>query len=74
FSLDLDDDKLSCLERDAAVTQLRTLGDPRAIPALERALEKRGKYGALRGRPVNGCLADNARTAITYLKGLAKTP
>jgi hypothetical protein len=74
FSLDLDDDRLQCPQRKDAVQQLQLLGDPRAIPALERALAKTIKVGNQRGKLANACLADQAKAAISYLKGLAKKP
>jgi len=68
FSLDLDDERMQCPQRLDAVLQLRTLNDPRAIPALERAIVKTGKLGAQRGKPINLCLVDQAKAAISYLK------
>jgi hypothetical protein len=72
YSLDLDDEPL-CETRREVVGQLRALGDVRAIPALQRALTKKGKIGTTKNKPVNGCLTDDANQAIAFLKGLPPT-
>ncbi|HZJ72151.1 MAG TPA: hypothetical protein VFF36_14560 [Planctomycetota bacterium] len=59
-------------ERLAAVKLLHAIGDPAAIPALERAIKKKGTSGALKGKPLNGCLIDEATQTIGYLRGLKK--
>ncbi len=69
YSFDLEQEA-TCELRQQAVSRLRALGDARAVPALERALARRGKSGAYKGKPINGCLADDARAAIGYLRGL----
>lgn len=71
YSLDLQDAP-TCPERAQAVGKLRAIGDPRAVPALERAIIAKGKSGAMRGKPINGCLIDDARAAVGYLNGLKK--
>lgn len=73
YSLDLDGES-TCELRKAAVARLRALGDPHAIPALERALVRKGKSGPWRGKPVNGCLIDDANAAIAYLTNLTPGP
>ncbi len=60
----------SCELRKEAVARLRALEDLRAVPALERALVRKHKSGALRGKPFNGCLLDDAKAAIGYLRSL----
>jgi tetratricopeptide (TPR) repeat protein len=70
YSYDLQQGK-TCEIRKEAVTSLRALGDPRAIEALERALVRKGQYGVSRNKPINNCLAEDARSAIKYLEGLA---
>ena len=60
----------SCEERKEAVAKLRAIGDPRAIPALERAIKRRGTSGSMRGKPINSCLIEDATQAIGYLRGL----
>ena len=52
------------------VLERRAIGDPAAIPALERAVTARGKTGAWRGKLINGCLIEDATQAIGYLKSL----
>jgi len=73
YSLDLEQGA-TCEDRKQAVPKLRALGDKRAIAALERAVERRGKWGATRGKLINTCLAGEAKTAIGYLKGLPDKP
>ena len=68
YSLDLQQEP-QCPKRKEAVGKLRALGDPRAITALEVAVEKRAK-GAPKGR-YNWCLLDDAKAAIG---ALAKVP
>jgi eukaryotic-like serine/threonine-protein kinase len=69
YSLDLQEVK-TCEGRAEAVAKLRAIGDPAAIPALERAITARGKTGAWRGKAINGCLIEDATQAIGYLKSL----
>jgi len=38
------------------------------VPALERAIIAKGKSGAMRGKPINGCLIDDARAAVGFLR------
>ncbi len=68
-SLDLEQGE-ACEDRKQAVAKLRALGDKRAVGALERAIIRKGKYGGTRNKPINTCLAADARAAIGYLKGL----
>ncbi len=69
YSYDLEQGA-NCEERKPAVPKLRALGDKRAIQALERAIERKGTSGKTKNKPVNGCLIEEARTAIGYLKSL----
>ena len=69
YSYDLEQGA-TCDERKPAVPKLRALGDKRAIEALERAIERRGKFGATKNKLINGCLVEEARAAIGYLKSL----
>jgi hypothetical protein len=68
YSLDLQQE-LTCAKRKEAVGRLRALKDRRAVPALERAVEHRGKPGA-KTKSVNWCLIDDATAAIRFLNGL----
>jgi serine/threonine-protein kinase len=70
YSLDLQDEE-TCEDRRKVVAKLRALGDPRAIPALERALFRRGRT---KRSNINDCLVNEARAAIGYLNGLKKSP
>ncbi len=69
YTLDLDQES-SCEKRKEVVGKLRAMGDPRAIPALDRAKTRLGKTGQWRGKPVNQCLFEDADAAITYLSSL----
>jgi hypothetical protein len=71
YTLDLQDEP-TCERRAEAVAKLRAIGDPRAIPALERAVKLRGKQGNMRGKLLNACLIEDATQAIGYLRGLQK--
>jgi len=71
YTLDLQEEP-SCEKRAEAVAKLRGMGDPRAIPALERAIVKKGTSGAMKGKLINGCLIDDAKQAIGSLRGLEK--
>ena len=66
FSWDLTQRK-TCEGRRDAVSSLRALGDPQAIPALEKARARSGGSRWRRNRP-NACLAQAATDAITFLK------
>jgi len=55
-----------CRDRKEAVARLRALGNPAAIPALEKAIRRTS--GTLFKSRVNRCLADDAREAISYLE------
>jgi hypothetical protein len=70
YSLDLEQD-VSCEARREAVSKLRGVGDIRAVEALERAIVKVGKSGVYRGKRINGCLIEDAKAAIGYLRGLS---
>ncbi len=69
YSFDLEQEP-SCDERREAVAKLRALNDPRAVPALERAVAKKIKSGSMRGKAYSPCLLDDAKAAIGYLRGL----
>ncbi len=71
YTLDLQEEP-TCERRAEAVAKLRAIGDPRAIPALERAVKRKGTTGAMRNKPINGCLIEDATQAIGYLRGLQK--
>lgn len=71
YTLDLEEGE-TCEKRKEAVAKLRALSDPRAIEPLERAVAKKIKSGPMRGKPVSGCLIDDANAAIGYLRGLKK--
>ena len=59
-----------CAQRKEAVAKLRALGDPKAVPGLEKALFRKGTVGKWKGKNVNDCLVDDARAAITYLQSV----
>lgn len=61
-----------CADRKEVVVRLRTLEDPRAIPALQRAIARKGTQGKYANLPINQCLIDDAKAAISYLEGLKK--
>jgi tetratricopeptide (TPR) repeat protein len=61
-----------CDDRKEVVARLRALGDPRAIPALQQAIARKGTQGKYANKPINGCLVDDAKAAIGYLQGLKK--
>jgi tetratricopeptide (TPR) repeat protein len=71
YSLDLQDAP-TCPHRAEAVGKLRAIGDPAAIPVLQRAVARKGSSGAMRGKLLNTCLIDDAKAAIGYLSGLKK--
>ena len=48
---------------------MRALGDPRAIPALQEAIARKGKRA--KAKSPNACLAEDALSAIAFLEGLA---
>lgn len=70
FTLDLRRGK-SCEERREAVAKLRALGDPRAIPALEKA-RKRPAGSRWRRYNANACLKQQAEDAVKYLRSLSR--
>ncbi len=70
YALDLDQEP-TCDRRRNVVAQLRAIGDPKAIPVLERAKIKIGRVGNWRNRPLNTCLVEDADAAIAYLATLA---
>ena len=70
YELDLEQGP-RCAQRKKAVAKLRALGDPTAIPALEKARLKRGKRGKWRRRNLNKCLVPDVDNAVQYLKTLA---
>jgi serine/threonine protein kinase len=65
--------ELECEERRQVVARLRALDDPRAIPALQQAIARKGTQGKYANKPINGCLVDDAKAAIGYLEGLKKS-
>ncbi|MGN6107633.1 MAG: protein kinase domain-containing protein [Kofleriaceae bacterium] len=65
YALDLQQEP-DCDARREAVARLRSLDDPRAIPALQRVIPRKGQ------RTRNACLLDDANAAIAYLKALSK--
>jgi serine/threonine-protein kinase len=71
YGLDLEQGE-QCEVRKEAVAKLRALGDVRAIPVLEEAIARKGKVGRTKGKPINGCLADDAQAALVYLRSLAQ--
>jgi tetratricopeptide (TPR) repeat protein len=71
YSLDLQDQP-TCPLRLEAVQKLRAIGDPAAIPALQRAILRKGTTGAYRNKPVNTCLIEDAKAAISTLEALKK--
>jgi len=62
--------ELDCEDRKAVVARLRALDDPRAIPALQQAIARKGTQGKYATRQINACLIDDAKAAIGYLQGL----
>ena len=54
------------MDRKEAVANLHALGDARAIPALEKAIARRGKHA----KQVNACLAQEAQETMIYLRSL----
>ncbi len=71
YSLDLQQEP-ECPKRKTAVGRLRALGDPRAITALEQAIERRAR-GAPKNR-YNYCLLDDAKAAVGALSAGPKKP
>ena len=71
YTLDLQEEA-TCEKRLEAVAKLHAIGDPAAIPALERAIKKKGTTGAMKNKPLNACLIDEATQTIGYLRGLKK--
>ncbi len=71
YSLDLQDQP-TCPLRAEAVSRLSAIGDPAAIPALQRAIIRKGTTGTYRNKPINTCLVDDAKTAIATLQSLQK--
>jgi serine/threonine protein kinase len=64
--------EVECEDRKEVVARLRALDDPRAIPALQQAIARKGTQGKYANKPINGCLADDAKAAVGYLLGLKK--
>ena len=63
-----------CEDRRAAVRELRSLGDPRAIPALRRARDRGAGRFSTDDRDSNRCLAVDAAAAIDELKSRSRDP
>jgi tetratricopeptide (TPR) repeat protein len=64
--------EVECEDRKLVVARRRALVAPAAIPALERAIAKKGTQGKYTTKSVNACLIDDAKAAIGYLQGLKK--
>jgi hypothetical protein len=64
YTYDLQDEQ-DCELRRQAVGRLRALGDPRAIPAIERA--KWVSNPRYPRKNINACLVEEAKAAIGYL-------
>jgi tetratricopeptide (TPR) repeat protein len=69
YAYDLEQED-TCELRKEAVARLHALNDPRAVPALERALARKVKSGPGRNKPYSPCLTAEAKAAIGYLRGL----
>jgi serine/threonine-protein kinase len=70
YVLDLEQEKTCELRKDA-VKRLRTLSDPKAIPNLEQAVERRiHDKGPQFNKPANACLITEAKETIGYLRGV----
>jgi hypothetical protein len=67
YTLDLQEREATCEQRAEAIPKLRGIGDPGAIPALERAMTVKGTRGAMRGKLLNACMIDDLRAAIHAL-------
>ncbi|MCG8423066.1 MAG: serine/threonine protein kinase [Proteobacteria bacterium] len=68
YVLDLEQEP-TCERRRLTVAKLRELGDKRAIPALETAVQRTGDNPRLqKPHQANRCLVVEARQAIEYLK------
>jgi serine/threonine-protein kinase len=61
-----------CDDRQEVVEVLRELGDPAAIPYLEKARYRRSSNPKYRGQNINGCLREDAETAIEELQKAAE--
>jgi serine/threonine protein kinase len=68
YTLDLQNMDDTCEGRAIAVGKLRAIGDPDAIPALERAIKLKGKSGKMAGKLLNACLIEDATQAIHALR------
>ena len=71
YALDLQE-LPTCEQRAEAVVKLRAIGDPEAVPVLQRAIVRKGARGEMRGKLLNACLIEDARAAIGFLNGLEK--
>lgn len=60
-----------CSTRKSVVNSLESLGDPRALPALEHLRTGGSGRGALRRRRANRCLTDDLEKAIKTLQSAA---
>jgi eukaryotic-like serine/threonine-protein kinase len=72
YQLDLEQGT-TCDKRKVYVAKLRSLGDARAIPALEKAMTRKSGKGK-KSKLVNQCLIEDAQSALTYLHGLTPKP
>jgi eukaryotic-like serine/threonine-protein kinase len=66
YTRDLQEGEL-CANRKPAIAKLRSLGDARAVAALNTSLVRLGTVGKFKDKNVNQCLVDDAKAAITYL-------
>jgi hypothetical protein len=66
YSYDLEQG-ITCEDRKLALPKLHALGDKRAIEAIDRAIDRRGK----KNKRVNDCLVEEAKQTRAYLKTLA---
>jgi serine/threonine protein kinase len=66
YSYDLEQG-ISCEDRKLALPKLHALGDKRAIEAIDRAIDRRGK----KNKRINECLVEEAKQTRAYLKTLS---
>ncbi|MEJ7602742.1 MAG: hypothetical protein WKG01_32940, partial [Kofleriaceae bacterium] len=72
YTLDLEQEP-SCPARKAAIAKLRSFDDKRAIPALQRAIVKKGARGTPKGL-YNWCVIDDLKAAVAYLQQVRTKP
>jgi serine/threonine protein kinase len=66
YTLDLEQEP-TCAGRKAAIAKLRSLEDKAAIPALQRAIVKKGARGTPKGL-YNWCVIDDLKAAVAVLQ------